>query len=452
MRAATIGLAGRPSAGRRIAPPAGLGFPFSTYPLVIRQRGGRFLTDFRPEAHAAAALAGPSYYVDIATGNDANAGTAWGSAVRSIFRATQLGNGGGVAFQVRVKAGTYPRASNFTDNGTMVVPTQDAAYRAEGGRVTCWAGNDLTWPATPEASYPDCYRVSRGNTLRVLDLAHETPAGDRVEFVKVADVAACQSLPGSWAQVGSDLYLHRADGVAPTNANTRALLVVDAFALDGTAKSVYLEGFDFEGGSNGGVFAHDAAVRDLIFVDCSAKFAGGAAYLFDAFRVQDTTGLVAFVRCVAACAAKDGFNLHWSLGGTPGLAHLAIDCDGHGNGRYSSLSNNGLTSHDGIVGIDVGGRYRGNYGANLASIGSSRLWCVGTIAGDSLGDTSLGGVTGPRDFNTQDSARYWLEQTQSFGSAVSLAADGSSTSLKRRHRTGVGQVEQAGAGATIAAF
>jgi hypothetical protein len=268
----------------------------------------------------------------------------------------------------------------------------------------------------------------------------------------VADAATCNATAGSWAQVGGTLYVHRADGGAPTNANSRVLLVVDAFVLDDTGKSVYLGGFDFQGGANGGVFVQGAATRSLVFVDCSARYAGGPSHLYDGFRVFDTSGLAAFVRCVAASNAKDGFNFHWGQGGTPSLHHLTIDCRAYDNGRYGSQSNNGLTSHDGLTGIDVGGLYHDNYGANVVSNSASRLWCLGTEARDSLGDGPRGGLVEPVDFNTQETTSFWLERTKTSGSARSLVAGDTSTIRLRQHRAALGQTQLADAGATITTY
>ncbi len=452
MRMPGLGLATGANAGRRVAPPSGLGFPFDEHPLRLRRRGGRFLTDIQPEAHAAAAFAGPSYFVDIATGNDSSPGTSWGAALKSIFVATQLGNAGGVPFNVAVKAGVYPRANSFTNAGPMVIPTQPAAYRSVGGRVTCWAGGDLGWSGAPDGTYGNCYAIARSNVTVVLDLADANSFGDPAELVRVADAAACNATAGSWAQAGGTLYVHRADGAAPTNANTRVLLVVDAFVLDGTAKSIYLEGFDFQGGANGGVFIYGAAERALVFVECSARYAGGPSHLYDGFRILDTSGLALLVRCVAASNAKDGFNFHWSFGGTPALHHVTIDCRAHGNGRYDSQSNNGLTSHDGLVGIDVGGLYHDNFGANVVSNAASRLWCLGTEARDSLGDGPRGGTVEAVDFNTQETTTFWLERTRSSGSSRSLVAGDSSTIRLRRHRAGAGQAQVTAPGATISTY
>ena len=452
MRMPGLGLAGSGAASRRVAPPSGFDFPFADYPLAIRRRGGRYLTDFKPEAHASAALAGPSYFVDIASGNDGNAGTSWGAAVKSIFVATQLGNAAGVPFNVAVKAGVYSRSNSFTNGGPMVIPTQPAAYRAIGGRVTCWAGGDLGWSGSPDGTYGNCYAVARSNVTVVLDLAQANAFGDPAELVRVADATACNATTGSWAQVGGTLYVHRADNLAPSNANSRVLLVVDAFALDGTGKSIYLEGFDFQGGANGGVFVQGAVARTLVFVDCSTRYAGGPSHLYDGFRIFDTTGPAVLVRCVAASNAKDGFNFHWGQGGTPALYPVTIDCRGYDNGRHDSQSNNGLTSHDGVVGVDVGGRYHDNFGANVVSNSASRLWCLGTEARDSLGDGPRGGDVEPVDFNTQETTTFWLERTKSSGSARSLVAGDTSTIRLRQHHAGAGQAQIAATGAMIADY
>lgn len=452
MRMPGLGLARSGRAGRRRSPPVGLGFPFVDYPLAIRQRGGRFLTDFRPEAHAGAALAGAGYFVDIASGSDANAGTSWGAALKSIHAATLLGNAGGVPFHVEVKAGLYSRVNNFTNNGPMVVPTQPAAYRAVGGRVTCWSGHDLAWPGSPHATYGNCYAVARSTVTVVLDLLQSNPFGDPVELTRVADAATCNATPGSWAQDGATLYVRRADGVAPTNASTRVLLVVDAFVLDATGKSVLVEGFDFQGGANGGVHVYGAAARSVVLAGCSARFAGGPSHAGDGFRILDSSGLTALVGCVAASNARHGISFHWSQGGTPALRYLTIDCRAYDNGRHANPSDNGFASQDGVTGVEIGGDYHDNFGANVLATEASKLWCLGTFAHRSLGDAARGGSIGPVDFSAGGTARMWLEHSRSAGSTHALVAADTAQIGLRHHTREAGQAEQAAPGASIAAY
>jgi hypothetical protein len=433
-------------------PPEGLGFPFADVPVILRQRGGRFVTDFRPEAHAAEALAGPTYHVDIATGSDSASGANWAAALKSIFVATQLGNTGGVPFNVLVKAGVYSRANNFTNNGPMVVPTQPVAYRAHGGRVTCWAGHDLSWPGSPHATYGNCYAVTRSTVTAVLDLLHLNDSGDPVELSRVSDATTCDATPDGWAQVGSTLYVRRGDGVAPTNANTRVLIVIDAFALDATGQSVYLEGFDFQGGANGGVFVHGAASRDVICVDCAARFAGGPSHSGDGFLIEDNDGLAALVGYIAAGNAHGGFAFRWTED-EPVTQHVAaIDCVARDNGRHAHHANSGLAGGDGTTGLVVGGVYSGNFGANIESGEGSTLWCLGTVAQDSLGDADLGGTIGPVDFSAGGTSQLWLEQTRSGGSAEAMVATDTAIIRFRRHAQESGQTRSADEDASIEGF
>jgi hypothetical protein len=452
MRIASLGLGSFGRAGRHRAPPAGLGFPFNDHPVAVRQRGGRFLTDFRPEAYATAALAGPTYHVDIATGSDAASGAGWGTALKSIFVATQLGNAGGVPFNVLVKAGTYSRANNFTNNGPMVVPTQPAAYRAFGGRVTCWAGQDLSWPGSPHGTYGNCYAVARSTVTVVLDLLRQNAFGDPVELARAVDPATCNATPDSWAQDGGTLYVRRADGLAPTNANTRVLIVIDAFALGATGKSVFLQGFDFQGGANGGVFVNGTASRSIVCVDCSARFAGGPSHAGDGFAIEDNTGLVALVGCTAASNANDGFDFRWSLGGTPGLHPLVIDGRAHDNGRHSHTSDRGLACRGGLAAVVVGGDYHHNDGANLRVSDASKAWCLGVSAHESRGDGARGGSQGPVDFAASGTSQLWLEQTRSAVSADAMAATDTAVIRFRRHAQDGGQAYSAAGGASIVAF
>jgi len=452
MRSVGLGLHPYGDAVRRRAPPAGLGFPFADYPLAVRQRGGGFETDLRPEAHAAAALAGPTYHVDVATGSDASSGAGWGTALKSIFAATQLGNAGGVPFNVLVKAGVYSRANNFTHSGPMVVPTQPAAYRAFDGRVTCWAGQELSWPGSPHETYGNCYAVARSTVTVVLDLSQQNAFGDPIEMARVANAATCDAMPGSWAQDGGTLYVRREDGLAPTNANTRVLIVIDAFALDATGKSVYLEGFDFQGGANGGVFVHGAAARAIVCVDCSARFAGGPGHAGDGFHIEDNAGLAALVGCAASANAKHGFDFRWLLGGTPGLHPLVVDGRAHDNGRHAHTSDNGLVCQDGLAGIVIGGDYHHNFGANLRIGDASELWCLGAFAHESQGDGARGGSLGPVDFAASGTSQLWLEQTRSAVSAEAMSAADTAVIRFHRHGQDGSQAYAAAGGASIVGY
>jgi hypothetical protein len=440
-----------------IPPPAGFNWPFATYPLTVRQTGANsFSTNFVPESYATAALAGPVIYV-AGNGSDANNGTS-GSPYRSIWKAIQAGNALAVPYKVSIDcsvSGSFPRENGFTNNNTLVPATQPAAFVATGGRAEVWTGSTVTFPGSPDPSFPNTYLVTRSNGSRVLYLGATDANGDYVELPQLADAAAVNASSYGWAQVGTNtqIQIRLPGGVAPTNSNCRILLkTINNLVLGATSKSIYLNGIDLQGGSGGGVAMNAASTMNFIAVDCSAKFAGDSAALVNGFKLDFITGLAALVRCVAACNEADGINTHWSPGGTSGLYTLTIDCIGRNNGRDTATSCNGLTSHDGAISIDVNGQYFGNYGGNVVPIHTCQSWCLGTYAHDSHGDTSHGGTIPEEDFNTQNTAKMWLQNCRSATSTNSLVASDTSTILTRSFSQGVGQTQSVAAGATIGTF
>ncbi|MCK1445441.1 hypothetical protein IVB43_23940 [Bradyrhizobium sp. 48] len=445
------------SQGRaRISPPVGFSWPFNQYPIKIQQSGpNSFTTNFVPESYAGPALAGQSFYFDCGTGNDANPGTS-GSRVKSIWKATQLGNATGAPFNVHgnTVAGGCPRENGFSNVSTVVPNTQPAAYIIDGGgTLDIWTGSTLTWSGSPDPTFTTLYTATRAAVSQVINPTILDAYGDPIMATKYADAATANAASGSaWAQVGSTLYVKWAGGAAVTNTNTRALLQsTPNFVTDGTSKDVYLKGFNFQGGANGAVAMTAAATMNFIAVNVKACYSGDSTNSVNGFKLDFITGLAALVNSVGCNAEADGINSHWTPGGTPGLYTLTINSVGRNNGRDTVQSCNGLTSHDGVISIDVGGEYFGNFGANVIPINASQTWAVGTYAHDSQGDVGHGGATTPTDFQTQNTAMMWIQNGRSAVSATSLLASNTSTIKTRNFLPGGGQTPGAGGG-TITTF
>lgn len=436
-------------------PPAGFNWPFATYPITIVQTSANtFSTNFVPESYAQPALTGPVYWVDVTAGNNANPGTQ-GSPVKSIWKGTQLANTGAVPATVMVKyaAAGYGRADGFSNTSTPVPNTVPIAYIAygatypvTGGIVDCWVGDALSWSLDANNSYI----AARTNVSQVFDTANFDANGDYLRMVQVADAATVYATPNSWAQIAGNIEVHRIDNSAVTNANTRAVLkATPNFVQDATSKNIYLKGFNFQGGAAGAVAMTAAATLNFIAVNCSAAYAGDSATNVNSWKIDFITGLAAFVNCRGSQGEADGFNTHWTPGGTPGLFTLTINCKGYNNGRDSAQSCNGLTSHDNCIGIDVMGEYWGNYGTNVIPINGNQMWCVGTYAHDSLGDVSHGGTSPPRDFEAQSTAFMVLTGCRSAVSATAVIASGTSIIWLDNFTPGPGQAIGGGGGSIV---
>lgn len=430
-------------AGREVAPPAAFPWPFGTYPVRVLGSYGTFSTDVDPRSLVSSAIWSSTNYifVDIATGNDTTAAvvtsvTDTSKKAASIWKAIQLGNATGAPFRVIVKAGTYLRANSINGTSGAWTPTQPCSVEAWGGRVVTGPWDDLTWAA--DVTFTNTYSATRSNVLNVIDLAAATNKwGNYQELTKVADAATCNTTPGSWAQVGSTLYTRRSDSAAVTNTNIRAFIGGTATNCDlpNTAKDFYVSGVDMQGGAGGCLTTLSSATHNLVAVDCTMRYAGSAAVPACGLRTSSLHGIAAMFRCDASANTQDGFNVHVS-GATADCYLLTVDCTGRDNGRGVSTSNNGWTTHEIMIGIDVNGVYEENFGANVHSVGDSRSWLVGTISRAGLGDTTLGGSIQSTAFRVNETSVYWLDNTLAVTSLYALAAyDSTAKIYTRGHRS-----------------
>lgn len=392
--------------------------PFTT----LRQAGGRVfsLVDVRRAITTtvwAAPLATAIFHVDPVGGSDTT-GTGIGTyrydfsaAVRTPQKAVTLGNATGAPYQVLIKADSNPRI-NRADSGVQagIKPTQPCAFIAYGGRVRLSAFDAHTWAV--DGTYGNTYSVAETNCSGVFDLLNTRIVGSSsdyqgrtktllAELTKVADAATCNATPGSWVNTGGKTYVRRSDGAAVTDSNTMSLRNSYGYAIGAT--TVYFQGFDFEGGLD----ANTAGTRNLICEDCTFRY--GQQYSAGrGLSLDNITGVAGFVNCEADANGSDGFNFH----NTSGQSFvLTIDCSAWDNGRGSSISNNGNTGHERVVGVDIGGDYRYNRGGSVRWIDQSSLWCIGTFSGYDYGDIAMGGSMSPTEFRVDSYAQMFLDDT-----------------------------------------
>lgn len=348
------------------------------------------------------------------TGSDSNGGS-MAAPFASIWKAVQAANAANVPTKIMVAAGTYYRAGNPSSGITL--PGVDMAFVAVGGTV-------LT--GTFDASYSfvldtgQTYVWSRSNVDGVYDLTRTDGWGKPVRLIKATSQAACEATPDSFYYSGSSLYVHRLDGAAPTVANTRVTLgAVDSFALT-AGVNVYIggstpaDGWVVMGGQGVRVDGATTPASAKVFVcnNVQSLFAGGLTGTgYRGFSLDNWRGLIYLYGCRAGGNVTDGFNLHDGSGrGSAGSYLLTVNCSAEDNGWGPSTgSNNGWTTHEDVVGIDIAGFYENNRGGSVRSVGSSKAAFFGTMVRNDLGDQMFGGSIPPTAFMVGSSAQYWLD-------------------------------------------
>lgn len=374
---------------------------------------------------------GATYYVDGLNGLDANAGTSV-APFRSIGKAVASANTGGVPTKIIVKATvTYYRGNNPTYNSGAggQRPTVDIAFLASGGRILTGTFDSFSTPGAVDATYTNCYTlaVAAATVNRVHDIQTLNRDGNHSELVKVADAALCNVTPGSWVHVSGTLYIHRADGAAPSVSNTRYYRSESTcFQITSNAVNVYIggesgnDGFDCEGGSANGVL--DAGVTSgatadkvLAVSNCSFRYGGGAIdnAAGRGVSVDSWRGLAIFSNVRADANLTDGFNAHNSQGAAR-VCMVTINCSATDNGRPGQQSCNGHTLHEDVKGIDIAGRYERNRGGTIRNINTSKALYIGTMVRDDLGDRGLSstGTAIPTAVRMDDTAEAWFDRAR----------------------------------------
>ena len=439
----------------KIEPPSGFLFDFSKlvadFAVYRNNLTGVIRADYDHTAliPSACRTAPLSRIIHVSpAGSDSNSGVGtylgdFSNAKASVWSAVSYGNGLGAGYQVVVKQGTYIRNNTWKDT----LATQPIWLRGwyDGGlenRPILSMHDNLTWSL--DGTYTNCYKAARTSVLRVLDVTRTDSLGNFAELTNVASATLCNTTPDSWVQVGSEVFVRRLDGLAPTNSTTWAHVSIGGVVSGSGGSDIYVEGLRFVGGKN---ILQQCPTKYACFVDCDFLFQGGASNVRDAIQILDYNQVV-FVRCKAAKSAKDGFNAHQQSGKIPQV--LTIDCLGFDNGCSVQVSNNGFTTHDGVLAIDINGQYYNNQGGNFVCVDSdTQTWAVGSQARKSVGD----GNTAPNDFHFSGAGKAWLESCRSAGSHSGLSGITNAQIFIRDYSNAGAFVDQAvSAGATISAY
>lgn len=363
-----------------------------------------------------ACYTGPIYHVDTLNGSDSNtglgdyAGDFKKSPLKSAKKAADLLKAGGVAGQIALLY--YPdsaTASLRTASSVISVPTVPVLIRGYGGKARLRVADNYTFSQVASST---TYKLAGTTVSRVFDLLNKDPDGNYIELTKTTGTADT-ALPtaGTWATVGSDQYIRRADGAAVTNANTLVTRSAVVASLDATTPSgVMFENLELEGGYLDILHTNaDAPDRKFVFKDCIFRY-GHANHI----RAKNSPGLVVFLRCEARYSTSDLYNFHWDINASLSrMFAIVADCTGFdagimGNGITGYVSHNCVTNHETGSLIVINGRFERSFGGVFTGVDNSHTFLVGGVWRDGKGDTIMGGGHPPITIQTEGTARCWM--------------------------------------------
>lgn len=438
-----------------VTPPAGLGWDYGAWPFDVASVSGKASVRVNVRSWVSPTIwtaprATCHFHVDPVNGSDTT-GTGlgtydgdWSAAVKSAGKALQLGNADANcpdAYQVLLRNNNYyTRSNSFSGLAGTIVPTKHLGVSCLGG-TNCNMGtfDDITWAV--DGTYGNLSSATLSNALKVVDRIHPVsftgPTGLSItrmpEFTLSADPATCNAVSATtycWVLAGGKIYVHRGDGVAPTNANTRVYRDAAGFRLDGTSKDVYVQGVDFEGGAAGAIAAQVAATtRNLVFVNGSAGYAGGVGRAANSVAIDYNVGVAAFVDWKATSSWVDGLNIHKTDGGSPSYM-FCLRCISWWTGGAGQTSANAFTGHENTVSAILASDGSWGHGGTCRYINFSRVWFWRTACHDDQGDGSIKG-----EFMAGDNTWMWLDETTAAGTGISVNPGSGTIIYKRNHRT-----------------
>ena len=377
-----------------------------------------------------APLATQVFHVDPISGNDST-GTGIGTyrfdfstAVKTLTKAITLANATENPSQIIVKCDSSPWMTRGQSGQSSGARNNSVALAviAYGGRLRITASDAHTW--AQDGTYTNTYSTSESNCSGVFDLLNTQIIEGKTLYqhlTKAADLATCNSTPGTWINTGGKTYVRRADGAAVTDANTLTLRNDRGLSVEGAASS-YWQGIDFEGGFR----SITAQTKNVVAEDCRARYGQLEVTTGQCWAFDNLTGVIALINCEGDMAGADLFNFKQAAGRS--FALLA-GCSGVSAGHSGTGSSNGLTGHEDCVVVDIGGNYRKAKGGTIRFVNSSQLWAIGTQARYDQGD----GVT-RSEFVANTQAQIWLDDTVAEADAADINALAATTAASRIHK------------------
>ena len=321
------------------------------------------------------ATTGVTYYVDVATGSDAAAGTI-GAPLKSINVAiskTPLAS----IIMVKYAAGddydrSYGWSSSITNRTLSII-----GYGGGRPKLTTVDRFSTTWTLYSTG----VYTRSRTQTGGIIDLDVVDSYGRPQQLTEAASLAECQSTPSTFYFATPNVYIHLHDDRAPDSDVKLLLNQNNGRVVDNAI--VYLENLEFGysyRGFHGEVVTAGATSGRVFAKDCVF----GMSLTENSYNSYGMSGVVQ--NCIAEYGNKDGFNIHSDRTGGITIVpwFIEIDCEGRYCGYDGFEFNNGSTYHDGVLGLRLNGNYHHTHGRPINDVSEGTVSInIGCYSGDS---------------------------------------------------------------------
>ena len=416
-------------------PPSGFTVPTELATIVARRDGDKYSCNLRPNDLLDISTYTNYLYVDVDDGSNGGAATSWATAERRIANAIDLAIVAAVPTRIFVKGGIYKRERSicgFTASKTLTAPISiEGVY----GRVVNGIFDDLTYTKTGGQNY--VYQATRSSVLNVLDMQRSDEDGNLILLDTATSIADCDANPNSWYTDNITVYIHSADSGIVSDATHRSLMSSKGAALYGDY-DIYLSNIDMYGGNTGALDIRNGSTNTVVINNCRMNYALSGSFASPVAKngaaILDC-GLFAAFDSKSSVNSADGFNFHINNSVLP--TALTVNCKGFGNGfRVSStVSNNGITMHDGGTLIDIGGTWLKSKGTNAGHVSAdTEVWHFGSLAGMSDGDIIAGGSITWGAFGAwSGAASVWLDSCTDIGAKTGVYEDGTALAKVARH-------------------
>lgn len=383
-----------------------------TPPFTVYNTAGVYSTDYDPEEFVPATST--TYYVDVATGSDANPGTEI-APFKSIYQAVHNRSAN---ILVYVKPGEY-RGNNSWRAG--IAGTNGGNYNvvvrrwgASGRIVSSLDLGDLSWSLHSGNVWKAT--VSGVTASRVVDSSVPDSHGNGVVLTNQTSVANVEANPGSSYYLSNTVYIRTLDSREP-DANIRAYDNNTNGQFRGA--TLWVEHCDFLGGGYPFLSRNFALTNQKsYFHDCKFLYGIQAA---GGVQMQNAVECIHY-QCEASNNETDGFK-YIADGGVYFCNYAEIDCVAYNAGIHNTTNiSNGSSSHDGCKGIRINSVYAGSRGRPIHDITANRSWLLGCTSGPSVATVDDASKAAFASGTGTDASKMWLDGCTSLSTITDCEA------------------------------